>query len=549
MVLPHPKLNLKAAGLSLLSALLLTGSWPETGGFWPLMMVAFVPLFKIVEMAVSGDLTNVAARRFIALAFFIWNSATLCFLFELNDNLGTKLISMFTPVLVNTLLMTATFGFFLIAFQKKGKYAGLFVFIAAWMAMEWLHHHWSLAFPWLSLGNVMAVHTQWVQWYEFTGVGGGTWWLLVINAMIFAITLPQRKLVQVFSVSLTALLISAPLLVSRIIRSPENNLQKSVRYTAVQPCLDLKTDKFSADGQLEQLQGMLEMAFSSADSFPGVVVLPETALYDPGTVSGTASHPRYEGMWIHNPAYSTVGRALFSEIETGTAEAVIAGVFATEASPLNTDGPNCSPVFDLCADYYNSVLIADSAGYAFRHKVMLVAGVEQVPFASYFPWLRKLVMDFGGYVGVLNTRQSVKATAINKSHKAGTMICYDSAFGWLGAELVRDGAEVLVVVTNDAWWGDTPGYRQLFSFARLRAIETRRPLVRSANNGISAVIRADGTVADKLQWDERSALTAEIFPASGLTFYSRFGDWPYAVSTFMLPFLFIYVITRKRPKE
>jgi len=82
----------------------------------------------------------------------------------------------------------------------------------------------------------------------------------------------------------------------------------------------------------------------------------------------------------------------------------------------------------------------------------------------------------------------------------------------------------MFVITNDGWWGDTPGYRQHFSYARLRAIETRRSIARSANTGISGFINARGDVGETLGWDVRGALTAQVGLHNRMTFYTRYGD-------------------------
>ena len=108
--------------------------------------------------------------------------------------------------------------------------------------------------------------------------------------------------------------------------------------------------------------------------------------------------------------------------------------------------------------------------------------------------------------------------------KTGPVICYESIYGEFVTEYVRKGAQFLAIITNDAWWGNTAGHKQLLSYARLRAIENRRSIVRSANTGISAVINPKGEITDKLPYDTKGVLKAKFSPANKITFYTQYGD-------------------------
>ena len=109
----------------------------------------------------------------------------------------------------------------------------------------------------------------------------------------------------------------------------------------------------------------------------------------------------------------------------------------------------------------------------FIHKSKLVVGVEKIPYSDFLPFLEDLAIDNGGIVGSLGEEDSVKIfnTSVGK---IAPIVCYESIYPEFVAEQCRKGAELLCVITNDGWWGDTPGYKQHFSFSRLRAIENRR---------------------------------------------------------------------------
>ena len=108
--------------------------------------------------------------------------------------------------------------------------------------------------------------------------------------------------------------------------------------------------------------------------------------------------------------------------------------------------------------------------------------------------------------------------------KVGPIICWESVFGEFTTAYVKEGADFLAVITNDAWWGNTPGHKQLLSYTRLRAIETRRDIVRSANTGISALIDARGEILKQTEYDTKTVLSGSVAPRKGLTFYTRYGD-------------------------
>lgn len=134
---------------------------------------------------------------------------------------------------------------------------------------------------------------------------------------------------------------------------------------------------------------------------------------------------------------------------------------------------------------FNTALALDAEGVrGIHHKSRLVIGVEKMPLPWLFDWLSFLIIDLGGTTGQLgvDTQRTVFAA---DGVRVAPAICYESVYGAYVGEFVRGGAQLLLVITNDGWWRDTAIHRQHFSFARLRAIEHRRAVARSANTGIS----------------------------------------------------------------
>ena len=157
------------------------------------------------------------------------------------------------------------------------------------------------------------------------------------------------------------------------------------------------------------------------------------------------------------------------------------------------------------------------------HKSKLVLGVEKIPFSRWIPWLEELSIKNGGTSGTLGIEKEPK-NYITKTCTFGPCICYESIYGEFIAKQCKKGNEALFIITNDGWWGDTPGYKQHASFARLRAIENRRSIARSANTGISCFINQRGDVSQATKWWVPTAINGVINKNRKTTFYTENGD-------------------------
>jgi apolipoprotein N-acyltransferase len=177
-------------------------------------------------------------------------------------------------------------------------------------------------------------------------------------------------------------------------------------------------------------------------------------------------------------------------------------------------------------------------------KSQLVVGVEKMPYPQYMKFLEKFTVRLGGTFRGWGTQdfRGVFFSA-KDSTGIGPIICYESVFGEFVAGYVRNGADLLFVITNDGWWGDTPGYHQHNAFSSLRAIETRRSIARSANTGISSLINQRGEVLDSLGWWKRGAVKGTLNVNHALTFYVRNGDYIGRVASyFALLVVLLYIV-------
>ena len=175
---------------------------------------------------------------------------------------------------------------------------------------------------------------------------------------------------------------------------------------------------------------------------------------------------------------------------------------------------------------YNAALFLPSAGpVEVYNKSKLVAGVEAMPFEEVLGYVSELSVDLGGVSGSLGTQEE-REVLVDPSSGMNLVpaICYESVFGEHVAAHIRNGGNLIAVITNDAWWGDTPGYHQHLTFSSIRAIETRRDVVRSANTGISCFVDQRGVIHQLTDWWVPTAERRAVHLNNELTFFVRYGD-------------------------
>ena len=206
-------------------------------------------------------------------------------------------------------------------------------------------------------------------------------------------------------------------------------------------------------------------------------------------------------------------------------------------------------------DRYNAAIALDrDCTLKVSYKLRLVVGVEKMPYMNLLKPLERLIVDLGGTTGQLGT-DKYRRTFLLRSprHPYGLSvaapICYESVYGDHFGAFTADGAQIVMVITNDGWWHDTPGYRQHFSYSRLRAIETRRWVCRAANTGISGFINPKGQVVKTLGWDKRGTLTQPVTPSREVTFYAKAGDYLGRIGTYLFILSVLYFVSYRVRKR
>jgi apolipoprotein N-acyltransferase len=503
--------------LSIISGLLFVIAWP-TFPFTFCIFFAWVPLLHIAH--------NVSkVRAFIGYAFLsmlIWNIGTTWWIWNSTD------VGSIAAMIANAVLMCIPlWGYFKLK-NKSNQFYSSVAFIVYWMLFEWIHLNWQLSWPWLTLGNVFATHPNWVQWYAITGVSGGTLWVLIVNLLLFRLSqqylefkkIPLQKLLPVFIV------IFLPILISyfSIPTIPNNNNSSNV--VIVQPNID-PYQKFESLSTQAQLQRLISLSDSAINNETNLVIWPETALPEP------VAQNQLSGVGMYQPVFKFLQQHPSITLLTGVESYVTYG--NEKATPTAHAMPN-----GTYYDAFNSaVALHVGQPNQFYNKSKLVPGVESLP--TFLNFMAPVFEQFGGTTGGYGRDTgAVVFSEPDNPYKMAPIICYESIYGGYVADYVRKGANLLTIITNDGWWGNTPGHLQHLNYARLRAIETRKFIARSANTGISAVISPTGQIITSTGYNEPAVIRYNIPTEATTTLYVKWGDWLYKITGLIALLVILY---------
>lgn len=509
---------------AILSVILLSPGWLGATGLT--LPFALVPLLWISS---SYDASRRSWRRMFgwaALTFALWNVATVWWLWNATP------VGPVAATLASTFFNMIAFMLFHTVSKKGPKALAYTLLVAGWIATEYWYTVGEFSWPWLILGNGFS-HEAWlVQWYEYTGVFGGSLWVLLCNILFFKAIRARRNAAR-WAAAAGMLLVPAAVSLG-IWWSWQQPAEGTAEVSVVQPNVDCY-DKFHGDVQRQERN--IADLLAEVPAGAQFILLPETAVpgdyLEPG-LSDFYSAGEPGAFW----------QELTDSLRSRHPEALLitgAGTIRRYPAGAQTETARPERFGNGYFDRFNTAVGLDSAGRTqLHHKGRLVIGVENTP-TWVFDVLKFLVIDLGGTVGQIG--KGLHGTAFEHNGvKAGPAICYEGLYGDFYGGFVRRGAQFMAIISNDGWWGDTPGYKHLFSISRLRAVEHRRAIARSANTGKSGFISARGDVGETLGWEQRGVITAEVPLNSELTFYTRYGDYLARISEYVLLLSVLYYV-------
>jgi apolipoprotein N-acyltransferase len=527
--------------LSLLSGLLLVFSWPPHG-FPLLAFFAFVPLFFVSDDLLEHE-TKVPFWRGLwhaYIALLVWNIGTTWWIWNITP------VGSIATFALNSFFMAIVFGCWQrFRTLRLPPVTSPLALIAFWCTWEYLHLNWDLTWPWLNIGNVFSNSTEFVQWYEITGTFGGTIWILVGNFLFYFLlkkTRENRKAALIHGIVLLLWIVlpaAASLIRYHSYKLPSPTADNSIEVVIVQQNTDPVEEQYHMNN-LQHAQRLWEVASTQLTPDTRLLLCAETAI--PWSIAsdaiGADDCPTFNSSYAWLPMVDTltalypnlnfiVGLStykIFDHKATLTAQETHAGTFVDDyntAACFNRNG--------LVGLYYKS---------------KLVPGVEKMPYPQVFGFLEKLAIDLGGTSGSLGKDTEQRTFQLQDvPFRIGTAICYESAYGEHFGKFVKNGAQLMSVITNDGWWGKTPGHQQHFMMSKMRAVETRRTILRSANTGISAIIDERGDAHQQTKYDTRLALRKNVVPNDTITFYVKHGDYLARICVALTALIAIFSIT------
>ena len=513
-------MRLRNIFFALLSGGLLTAAWP-IGGIAPAIFIGFVPLLLVEGRVAQGEKGRVFWLSF--LTFLIWNVATTWWVWNATPAATLAWI-------LNALFMATVFYVFHLTKKRVcNKPWGNFFLIPYWMAFELLTYWWAIKWPWLNLGGVFSSKVSWIQWYEYTGVPGGTLWVLLVNILIaniiqFFKTKEAKPILT--SIVLEVLILLLPILVSTRVYKNYEDKGVDTEVIVVQQNCDPWNEQFDNHYYDEVIQNNINLSRPLVSPQTRFIVSSESAIQ--------------EGIWLHEANKAKALNTLHDYVAQFPELAFVIGGTTYEWVPKGMEDDFPARKLANGDRYYychNSALLINRDDLQHRNKSQLTPVVEAIP--EWMGFLRNFSLTVGIARGTLKGDPEAKVMT-SGNHKIGAAICYESAFGEYVGSFCAKGADLLFVITNDGWWGDTPGYKQHFEFSKLRAIENRRCVARSANTGRSGFFNQRGDVLQQTNYWEPDAIKATLKANSEATFYAKNGDYLSRIAVYVT---FVLLIT------
>lgn len=498
--------------------------------FYLLIFAGFVLLLNIIENC--KNYKELLRRTYVTVIFFELVATSWISLAGMRESadrfliLGGIFVLLFHPVFI---LVPVVFYYSVFKNFKINRFPNfhLVTFPFIWVTFEYLQTLTEVTFPWLLAGNVFTSKLEKIQYIDYTGVYGISFWVCVLSVLVFylykntknssgTISEELRKKKNIAALIAVLLIYIMPNFYTAI-SSPQNkylnNSDEKITIGVIQPNINAWA-KWGANQKvlINDYAAMIkELAYKNSDA--KMIVLPETAI------------PFYLLYSSYDDLYEIFKNACDSSnttVLTGTPDLML----YENPSKAKVDSKKFNSSNRYYDTYNSAVLIEkDKEKNRFQkyNKIKLVTGSERMPYQEKLPFLKNLIR-WGVGISSYQLGEDTTIFLLDNKYKFNTAICFESIFPGFFSDFVDKGAQFSVVITNDAWWGKLFGTYQHNRYAVLRAIENRRWIVRCANTGISCFIDPCGNIYNETQINQKISFTGDIGIRNDKTFYTLNGD-------------------------
>lgn len=523
-ILPVNK-RLRTLLLIILSGSLLGVSYPPFKTWFFVYFGLMVLLYIVIS---SGRLRQAFGRTYLTILIF--NEITLYWISGWHSDDTFLKIGGVATVIVHSLFMLiplmVTYGV-----SRINKAAAIFSFPFIWVGYEYLDNIWQFAFPWLELGNTETYNLIRIQIAEITGVHGLSFMICAVSVLLY------YTYYRIFSKSWKP---SSPkavmMLIAALIIFLLPNFYGSYRLNSVDntgyydlsdtskvvntAVVQTNTDPFKKwGGDHNQLLDTYISSLNEGLKFsPDMLILHET------------STPYY---FLDD--YNMLKTKRFFDLADSSGKYIFMGIphryYYKDTDEIPSDY-RTTIESKRKFDVFNSAILIEPhkhySSFKIHKKVKLVPFSERIPYQEKVPFLKKWftwgVGISGWQIGREQTVFELKDSVKGLNTKFAGLICYESVFSEFVSEFVKKGAEYIIIVTNDGWWGDNSGPEQHNQYAVLRAVENRKWIVRCAQTGVSCFIDPLGNTYDKIPYWQTGVIDRNIISNNEITFYTANGD-------------------------
>jgi len=491
---PFSDISLQKVLCAVLSGVMLSASFPPGNLDW-LAWVALVPLLVIIrnERPLSAFKLGMMAglSHYITLVYWIIVAA--------NVYGGIGLLTSFGILLLFCLYLSLYPAFFSLMVSLLRDHLFMTITISCiWISLEYVRAVLITGFPWCLLGYSQFNGLTLIQISDVTGVYGVSFLIVAVNVLIYMLLFRKgqisgKRTLMLEIVTVVGLLLISYLYgvyrISDVNREEEARQGNSIVISVIQGNID-QSLKWEPTLTRETIKKYIALTKSTMDARPGLIVWPEAAT--PFFFQEDAEFSEE----IRGAVYETGAYLIFGS-----------PAYQREAALIR---------------YYNRVYLLDPKGGTAGHydKIHLVPFGEYVPLRRFIPFINRMVMSAEDF-SPGEQQRLLKMSGIT----AGALVCYEAVVPELARGEVREGANILINLSNDAWFGMTSAPYQFLAMCVFRAVENRRPIIRAANTGYSAFIDPSGSITARSGLFMNDVLTGCIRKdCNRITFYSRFGD-------------------------